>query len=141
LNVDCISAAPHGFLALCADIAPAIYVSETAELVLAEAGGGTATLSLVLSTRPAASVTLTVSSSDTTEGSIGGVIPLTFTRATWGTTQVVTITAVDDDDRDFDTSFTVTTAVSTDDSVYSALAVPDFSVTTTDGRTWLTVLF
>ncbi len=57
--------------------------------------GGTASFSVVLNTAPTANVTIAVSSSDTTEGT---VVPssLVFTPANWNTAQTVTVTGVPD---------------------------------------------
>ena len=58
--------------------------------------GGTATYTVKLNSKPAADVTLTPTSSDTTEATVSGA--LTFTPTTWNTTQTVTVTGVDDND-------------------------------------------
>ncbi len=57
--------------------------------------GGTATFSVVLATAPTADVTITVSSSDTSEATVSTAL-LTFTSANWNTAQTVTVTGVDD---------------------------------------------
>ena len=57
--------------------------------------GGTATFTVVLNTQPTADVTIALSSSDTTEGTVGPA-SLTFTTANWNVAQTVTVTGVDD---------------------------------------------
>lgn len=53
-------------------------------------GRGTATFTVVLQTQPTADVTIDVSSSDLTEGTVAPAV-LTFTPATWNTAQRVTV--------------------------------------------------
>ncbi len=50
---------------------------------------------MVLNTQPTVDVTIALSSSDTTEGTVGPA-SLTFTNANWDTPQTVTVTGVDD---------------------------------------------
>ena len=50
---------------------------------------------MVLNTQPTADVTIALSSSDTTEGTVGPA-SLTFTTANWNVAQTVTVTGVDD---------------------------------------------
>ena len=57
--------------------------------------GGTATFTVVLNTQPTANVTIALSSSDTTEGTVSPA-SLTLRRANWNVAQTVTVTGVDD---------------------------------------------
>ena len=57
--------------------------------------GGTATFTVVLNTQPTADVTIALSSSDTTEGTVSPA-SLIFTTANWNVAQTVTVTGVDD---------------------------------------------
>ena len=50
---------------------------------------------MVLNTQPTADVTIALSSSDTTEGTVSPA-SLTFTTANWNVAQTVTVTGVDD---------------------------------------------
>ena len=63
----------------------------------------------MLTTQPTADVTIALSSSDTTEGT---VVPasLTFTSANWNVAQTVTVTGVDDVLDDGDVAYTIVTA-------------------------------
>ena len=67
--------------------------------------GGTATFTVVLDAQPTADVTVGLSTSDATEGT---VLPasLTFTSANWNTAQTVTVTGVNDDLDDGDIAYT-----------------------------------
>ncbi len=94
--------------------------------------GGTATFTVVLDAQPTADVTVGLSSSDTTEGT---VLPasLTFTSANWNTAQTVTVTGVNDDLDDGDIAYTIVTAAATSaDGNYNGLNAADVTVTNTD---------
>src|SRR5256885_2815466 len=58
-------------------------------------GGGTATFTVVLGTQPTANVTIGLSSSDLTEGTVAPA-SVTFTPVNWNTAQTVTVTGVND---------------------------------------------
>ncbi len=60
-----------------------ITVNPTSGLITTEAGG-TATFTIVLNTQPTANVTIGLSSSDTTEGTVSPA-SVTFTAANWNT--------------------------------------------------------
>ena len=77
-----------------------ITVTPTGGLVTTEAAG-TTTFTVVLNTQPTADVTIGVSSSDTSEGTVNPS-SLTFTVANWSTAQTVTVTGQDDDEEDGD---------------------------------------
>ena len=94
--------------------------------------GGTATFTVKLSSQPTANVTIGVSSSDTTEGTVSPSL-LTFTSANWNANQTVTVTGVNDSLDDGNQSYTVVlAAASSSDSDYSGLNPNDVSVTNTD---------
>ncbi len=115
-----------------------ITVTPTLGLVTTEAGG-TANFTIVLNTLPTADVTIGLSSSDTTEGT---VLPasVTFTTGNWSTPQTVTVTGVDDFIVDGPVAYTiVTTAATSTDPGYSGMTVSDVSVTNSDNDTVLTV--
>ena len=71
--------------------------------------GGTATFTVVLNTQPTADVTIALTSSDTTEGTVSPA-SLTFTTANWNTAQTVTVTGVDDPQVDGAVTYTIVTA-------------------------------
>ena len=94
--------------------------------------GGTATFTVVLDAQPTADVTVGLSSSDATEGT---VLPasLTFTSANWNTPQTVTVTGVNDDLDDGDIAYSIVTAAATSaDGNYNGINAADVSVTNTD---------
>ena len=94
--------------------------------------GGTATFTVVLNAEPTANVTVGLSTSDATEGT---VLPasLTFTSANWNTAQTVTVTGVNDDLDDGDLAYSIVTAGATSaDGVYNGIDPADVSVTNTD---------
>jgi hypothetical protein len=98
-------------------------------------GGGTATFTVHLATEPTADVTIGVSSSDTTEGTVAPS-SLTFTASDWSTEQTVTMTGVDDSVIDGDIGYTILldAAVSAD-GAYSGLDPADVAVTNVDDDT------
>lgn len=87
-------------------------------------GGGTAAFTVHLGAVPTAAVTLTLSSSHPTEGTVEPSI-LTFEPGNATVPQTVTVTGVDDDVADGDQEYTVSIdAITTEDPSYAALALP-----------------
>ena len=108
-----------------------ITVNPTSGLTTTEAGGA-AGFTIVLDTQPTADVSIGLSSSDTSEGT---VLPasLTFTSGNWSVEQNVTVTGVDDSVDDADIGYTiVTAAASSTDPNYNNLDASDVSITNTD---------
>ena len=87
----------------------AIGITVTPRGLTTTEAGGTDTFTVVLDTQPTASVTIDISSDDTTEGT---VLPasLTFEIGDWDAPQLVTVTGVDDDETDGDIAYTIITA-------------------------------
>ncbi|MBK8170353.1 MAG: hypothetical protein IPK60_08395 [Sandaracinaceae bacterium] len=114
--------------------APGVSVAPTVGLFTSEAGM-TASFQVVLLAPPSANVTIAVSSSDVTEGSVAPA-SLTFTPLNWNAPQTVTVTGVDDTDSDGLQQFTVVTApcVSTD-IVYNGTNPVDVTVSNIDNET------
>jgi ELWxxDGT repeat protein len=108
-----------------------ITVIPTSDLVTTEKGGSD-TFTVVLDSQPLAEVTIGLSSSDTSEGTVDPT-SLTFTPAEWNTLQVATIIGADDGKVDGDITYTILTdpAVS-DDPIYDGLDAEDVSVTNID---------
>ena len=99
--------------------------NDTASLVLGaisahtkEAAGGTATFTVKLSSQPTHDVTVSLTSSDTTEGTVTS--SLTFTSANWSSAQTVTVTGVDDTQVDGDITYTVSLSTKSSDTNYDA---------------------
>jgi len=94
--------------------------------------GSTATFSVSLSSQPAADVTIGISSSDTTEGTVDKT-SLTFTPDDWNTTQIVTVTGVDDRLADGNQAFFIQLAAATSsDAQFDGQNPPDVSVINID---------
>jgi hypothetical protein len=108
-----------------------ITVSPTSGLVTTEAGGSD-TFTIVLTSEPTADVSINLSSSDTTEGSVSPA-SVTFTPANWNTPQTVTVTGANDFVVDGNVAYTIVTdpATSTDPN-YNGVDASDVSVTNTD---------
>ena len=114
--------------------AAGITVNPTSGLVTTEAGG-TATFTVVLASQPTANVTVGLSSSDATEGSVAPA-SVTFTAANWNVAQTVTVTGVDDFVDDGDIAYTIVTAASSStDPVYGGINPADVAVTNNDNDT------
>ncbi len=97
--------------------------------------GGTATFTIVLDTLPTADVTVGLSSSDTTEGTVLPV-SVTFTAADWNTPQTITVTGVNDDLDDGNIAYHIATAAaSSADGTYNGMKPADVAVTNTDNDT------
>ena len=102
--------------------------------------GGTATFQVRLNTQPTANVTVTLSSSNTTEGTLSSA-SLTFTPANWNAAQAVTLTGVDDLVMDGAAVYTAITAAATSaDGNYNDLNAADVSVANFDNDTYNTLI-
>ncbi|BAO44948.1 S-layer homology domain-containing protein [Thiolapillus brandeum] len=93
--------------------------------------GGTATVDIKLASAPTQEVTVSLTSSNTAEGTISPA-SLTFTPANWDTAQTVTITGVEDSVDDGDQDFNIQFSVTSSDLLYDGLAVADLTVTNRD---------
>jgi hypothetical protein len=117
-----------------------IKVTPFSGLVTTE-GGETDTFTVVLTSQPSADVTIGLSSSDTSEGTVSPG-SLTFTAVNWDTQQTVTITCVDDDVVDGDITYTIITApANSDDPNYDGEDAVDVSVTNLDDDEPLFIIF
>ena len=118
---------------------PGFTVSPTSGLVTTEAGG-TATFTVRLNTVPTGPVTVQVSSSDTTEGTVS---PTTLTfqpNATALNPQTVTVTGQNDALADGNVAYTIVLAPATSaDPAYNNVDPPDVSVVNTDDEAALSV--
>lgn len=96
----------------------------------------TATVSISLGSIPAADVTIPVSSSDTTEGTVDKT-SLVFTKTDWSTPQTITITGVNDTIADGDQSYSIKLgpAISASSSSYNAMEkyIPAVNLDVVDG--------
>ena len=86
----------------------------------------------MLSTQPTANVTIALSSSDTTEGTVAPA-SLTFTTANWNVAQTVTVTGVPDFSNDGDVAYTIVLSAATSaDPGYQGIDPADVAVTNLD---------
>ena len=110
---------------------PDISVTHRTGLVTSE-GGGSDVFRITLTTQPTADVTIAISSSDTTEGTVS-TPSVTFTPANWNVTQTVTITGVNDAVIDGDIAFTIVLAAAvSSDPNYHGRNPADVSVANLD---------
>ena len=110
---------------------PGFAVTPTNGLTTTESGG-TATFSVALDTAPTADVTVNVSSSNASEGSVAPA-SLTFTPLDWDVPQLVTATGVDDALIDGPVGYRVILApASSADTNYNGLAPVNVAVVNND---------
>ena len=96
--------------------------------------GATASFTVRLGSQPTDDVTIPISSSDTTEGTVA-IANLIFTNANWNTNQTVTVTGVNDNLADGNVAYTIVLGTtSSNDGLYSGLNPNDVTVTNTDVR-------
>ncbi len=94
--------------------------------------GTTATFSAQLTTQPTANVTIDVTSSDTSEGTVSHA-SIVFHSDNWNTTQIITVTGVDDAVDDGDQSYAINLAAATSmDADYAGLIPGNITVTNVD---------
>jgi len=114
---------------------PGFTVTPSTGLVTTEEGFTAATFTVKLNTQPTADVSIALSSSDTTEGTISPS-SLTFTNANWNTEQTVTITNVNDFVVDGPITYSIVTAAAvSSDGDYSGKNPTDVSITNRDNDT------
>jgi hypothetical protein len=114
-------------------VAAGIVVTPTSGLSTKETGTS-ASFTVHLNSRPTDSVTISVQSSDTTEGAVNKS-SLTFTPENWNTDQTVTVTGVDDTVRDGHVTYTVQLGAATSaDTDYTGLDADDVQVTNQDNE-------
>lgn len=108
-----------------------ISVNPTDGLVTNEAGEHAA-FAVVLESTPTASVTVGLSCSDITEGTVGGS-QLVFTTENWNTEQTVVVTGIDDEEVDGDQPYRIITEpASSDDGSYNGIDPADVLATNVD---------
>lgn len=94
--------------------------------------GGTASFTVVLSSRPKGTVVVTIASTKPAEG-VTDTSALTFTAESWATPQTVTVTGVDDPITDGDQPYAIAVGpVQSSDARYAALDPDDVALTNSD---------
>ena len=96
--------------------------------------GGTASFTMVLDAEPTGSVTIDVSSSDLTEGTVSPA-SVTFTASDWSTPKAVTVTGVDDQIDDDNVGFVVVTDPASGGDPYSGINPSNVTVFNQDNDT------
>lgn len=133
INDDAEGAAWYKFALIIEYVVPGpqVFVYPTAGLVTKE-NGTEARFSVVLDTAPTDDVTFVIASSDNTEGIVAPAT-LTFTPENWSVPQTVTVTGLDDYERDGSVRYyaIIAPAVSSDPQ-YSGLDPQDVSVINRD---------
>ena len=108
-----------------------VVVSPITGLTTSEAGAN-ATFSVVLGKAPTSNVTISLLSSNTSEGTLSAS-SLTFTSLNWNVSQLVTISGQADAVADGNVAYSIITGAAVSaDPTYSGIAVADVSVTNLD---------
>jgi hypothetical protein len=115
---------------------PGISIAPT-NLVTTEAGGN-CIFAVALNTQPTADVLVTISSDDTSEGTVSPA-SLAFTANTWNVAQTVTVTGVDDLINDGDITYSVMCELSSSDPAYAAVQPVIILATNLDNEEGLTL--
>ena len=111
-----------------------VDIAPTSVTVTEEEGDNrTATYTVVLASKPTHDVEVTPTSGATADATVSGA--LTFTPDDWDTEQSVTVTAVDDDVDEDAESVTVNHQVTSADTKYSTLTLPNVTANITDDDT------
>jgi hypothetical protein len=129
LGYDGLTPAPLSFQNV-DDDSSGITVSAGSFMLLSEIGTSS-TFEVVLNSQPSANVTISVSSSDTTEGTVS-TGTLAFTTGNWFTPQSVQVTGADDAVQDGNVPFTVDLSAASSDTVYDGLPLPSLAFETID---------
>jgi hypothetical protein len=115
------------------DDEPGFYLSGRLPMVTSESGSK-ATFMVVLNRAPAATVRLPLSTSDAGEGTVAPA-ELVFEPQTWNQPQTVTVTGVDDQDRDGSQAYRVVTGAAVSaDAAYGGLDPDDLDVRNADNE-------
>ena len=111
-----------------ADVA-SVVVSKT-NLSTSEAGGNDS-FTLVLTSKPASNVDISLSGIVSTEGSVTPQV-YTFTPSNWDAEQLVTVNGADDLVDDDDVTYTINLSAASADANYNGISISSVSVTNTD---------
>ena len=106
-------------------------VSITGSDLITSEQGDTAVFNVKLNSAPTRDVTLTFTSSDTSEGVISNST-LKFTSANWSTAQKITVTGQNDTLIDGDTAYTINAKLTTLDVIYKSVSAAGLTLTNQD---------
>jgi large repetitive protein len=101
-----------------------ILLSRTTGLETDESGAVTDAFTVVLLSQPVSDVTINYSSSNTAEGIVSPLSPITFTAADWNTPKTISVKGVDDIVRDGNQQYQVLLTTSSSDTNYNNVALP-----------------
>ena len=107
---------------LTCDVSEASGAINAIKLADASEAGALGRISVALDSAPSASVTITVSSSDSGEGVVNGGSALTFTASDWDIAQIVEVIGQFDGVCDGDRTFSINLSAGSGDSVYDELS-------------------
>ena len=130
-NYHNLALAPTTFTNTDVDVAQ--FVLSMADATTTEAGGA-AVLSVQLASRPSAAVTLTLRTSDATEGA-PETATLTFTAANWNVAQTVRVVGVNDALDDGNIGYTIDGTAASLDANYNGRTIAPIALTNTDDDT------
>ncbi|NEP74670.1 MAG: hypothetical protein F6K25_23845 [Okeania sp. SIO2G4] len=113
------------------EVHPGITVNSTEDLNTSETGD-TVEFTVVLDSQPTADVTIAISSSDETEGTVD-TDSLTFTSENWDEPQTVTVTGVTDNEIDGNIDYTIELAAAeSEDDNYNGIDPDDVEISNID---------
>ncbi len=125
----------NAFAALNLVSGPSVSVGSPSPSANTTEAGGSISFNVVLATQPAGDVTIPVSSSDVTEGTVSAS-SLTFTTANWNVPQSLTVTGVNDDVDDGNIAYTIVLGAATStDPAYNGLDPTDVALSNQDNDT------
>ena len=114
-----------------ATASPGVTIKRTSTATATTEQGGQVSYSVVLNRAPMEDVTITFTSSDTTEGNVT-TPSLTFSSQNWDTPQILTIQGVDDYLNDSNVAYTITGRVVTNDLSYNRVEIPVINLLNND---------
>ncbi|MEG4070563.1 DUF4347 domain-containing protein, partial [Microcoleus sp. Pol11C2] len=110
---------------------PGVSIVQSAGSTNIAEGGAAATYGVVLTTAPAANVTINFA----TGSQISAIAPLTFTPTNWNVAQDVTVSAIEDSIAEATHSGTIAHTSVSDDTLYNGLTISPVTATIADNDT------
>lgn len=120
-------------LTISEDDAAALVVTPPNTLSISEQGGDSIDFSVRLATQPISNISLTINTSDSSEGTLS-TNNMTFTPGNWSVDQTVTVIAQDDASMDGDQVFDLSFTVVSGDAAYTALDPVVYQITNVDNE-------
>lgn len=112
-----------------------VVVTESSAATAVTEGGATDTYEVFLKNAPSATVTITPTSADTTNGVTISPSTLSFTTANWQTPQTFTVTATDDVSVEASSTVSITHAATSADTDYNGISISSVTATVTSDDT------